>query len=380
MPQLRNEKSLKNILRKLIAPCLAAVIICLTVVSVDAARIKDLASIKGIRTNQLSGYGLVVGLSGTGDKSGTEFTIQSLVNMLEHMGVHVDKNNVKVKNVAAVVVTAKLPPFGRVGSKIDVVISSVGDAQSLEGGTLLMTPLRGVDGNVYALAQGGIALGGFSAGGEAGGGVTKNHLLAATIARGATIEREIPLSLNNRESLTMALFNPDFTTVQRVSETINQRMGKNVARALDSGTLNLDIPDSSRNNVAKFIADIETLEVEPDTVAKIVVNEKTGTVVIGENVRISTVAITHGNLIVSVKESQEVYQPEAFAAGQTVVAPETEVEVTEEGSRVLVIESGSTIGELVRALNAIGVSPRDLISIFQSIRASGALQAELEII
>ncbi len=346
----------------------------------DAARIKDLASIKGVRTNQLIGYGLVVGLNGTGDKSGTEFTIQSLANMLERMGVHVDKNSVKVKNVAAVMVTAKVPPFARIGSELDITLSSIGDAKSLFGGTLLMTPLKGVNGKIYAMAQGALAVGGFAAGGEAGGGVGKNNATGARIAKGATLEREIPMTLDGRDRLTLALFNPDFTTALRMAEKINKTMGEDLARALDSGTLDLQIPLSMRNEVARFIGGIETLQVRPDAVARIVVNEKTGTVVIGENVRISTVAISHGNLSISIKEALNVSQPRPFSDGATTVTPDTDVEVVEEQAKVMVMPAGATIGQLVRGLNAIGVTPRDMISIFQSLKVAGALQADIEII
>ena len=347
----------------------------------QAARIKDLTSIKGIRTNQLTGYGLVVGLDGTGDKSGTEFTIQSLVNMLERMGINVDKKDVRVKNVAAVVVTAKLPPFGRIGSKMDVVVSSIGDATSLVGGTLLFTSLRGADEKVYALAQGPISVGGVGAGGASGSSVTKNHLLAARIAGGATIEREVAFSLNGKKDLTLTLLNPDFTTALRVSETINAAMGEEVSKALDSGTLELNIPEAYREDISRFLANVEGLEVDPDTVARIVVNEKTGTVVIGQNVRISTVAVSHGNLSITINETQTVSQPRPFTeTGRTVVTPESDIEIRESDNQLMVVDGGATIGELVRALNAIGVTPRDLISIFQSIKAAGALQAELEII
>ena len=360
------------------------IVVLMTVVAhqtAQAARIKDLASIKGIRTNQLTGYGLVVGLDGTGDKSGTEFTIQSLVNMLERMGINVDKKDVSVKNVAAVVVTAKLPPFARIGSKMDVVVSSIGDAKSLVGGTLLFTPLRGADDKVYALAQGPISVGGVGASGASGSSVTKNHLLAARIAGGATIEREVSFSLNGRQDLTLTLLNPDFTTALRMSETINAAIGENVSKALDSGTLKLKIPETYREDISRFLANVEALQVDPDTVARIVVNEKTGTVVIGQNVRISTVAVSHGNLSITIKETQNVSQPRPFTeTGQTVVTPETDIEIRESENQLMIVDGGATIGELVRALNAIGVTPRDLISIFQSIKAAGALQAELKII
>jgi len=365
--------------QKMIIMAMIASVVVLMAQVVMAARIKDLAAIKGIRTNQLVGYGLVVGLDGTGDKAGTEFTIRSLVNMMEQMGVNVSPSQVKVKNVAAVMVTAKMLPFSRIGNRIDVMLASVGDAKSLVGGTLLLTPLRGVDGSIYALAQGPISVGGIGAGG-AGGGVTKNHLLAARVSDGGSIERELPVVLDGKDSLTMTLFNPDFTTALRVSKAINDAMGEAVAKALDSGTVGLSIPEIQRSNVAGFLARLETLTVAPDIVAKIIVNEKTGTVVIGENVRVSTVAISHGSLSITVRESAEVSQPNAFGRGETVVTPKTETEIKEEASKLMVIESGSTIRELVRALNAIGVTPRDLISIFQSIKAAGALQAELEII
>lgn len=364
-----------------------------------SARIKDISSIKGIRQNQLLGYGLVIGLNGTGDKGGTSFTIQGLVNMLEHMGVHVDPDEVKVKNVAAVVVSAKLPPFARVGKKIDVILSSIGDAKSLQGGTLLLTPLKGVDGKVYALAQGPVSIGGYSAGGAAGGGVTKNHPTVGRISGGASIEQEIQYSIMNKNEMTIILNNPDFNTADRAANAINLRFGENVASPLDSGTLRFRVPEKYENKVVNLIAQIGEIEVEPDSIAKVIVNEKTGTVVVGENVRIQKVAVAHGNLSISIKEKRNVSQPMPFApsgggavpqqmdggtvvapGGSTVVAPESQVSVAEEGSRLLLIPKGRTIGELVNALNAIGVTPRDLITILQAIKAAGALQGELEII
>jgi len=364
-----------------------------------SARIKDISSIKGIRQNQLLGYGLVIGLNGTGDKSGTGFTIQGLVNMLEHMGVHVDPDEVKVKNVAAVIVSAKLPPFARVGKKIDAVLSSIGDAKSLVGGTLLLTPLKGVDGKVYALAQGPISIGGYSAGGAAGGGVTKNHPTVGRISGGASIEKEIPSSIMSKREMTIILNNPDFNTADRAARAINLRFGENVAESIDSGTLKFRIPEKFENKVVHLIAQIGEIQVEPDAVAKVIVNEKTGTVVVGENVRIQKVAVAHGNLSIHIKEKKNVSQPLAFApsggggapqqmedgtvvapGGSTTVTPESQVAVAEEDSRLLLIPKGRTIGELVNALNAIGVTPRDLITILQAIKAAGALQGELEII
>ena len=367
-----------------------------------AVRIKDLASIKGIRANQLIGYGLVVGLNGTGDKAGTGFTIQSLRNMIERMGIHVDNSTISVKNVAAVILTANVPPFARTGNKIDVLVSSIGDAKSLVGGTLLLTPLRGVDRKIYALAQGPVSVGGFAVGGAAGGGVTKNHPTVGRISRGATIEREIPVFLQGKQELIIALSSPDFTTAVRVCDAINKKFGQPLASSMDSGTLRMLIPRDFRGRVVEMVATLESLHVTPDMVAKVVLNEKTGTVVVGENVKISTVAIAHGNLSIQIKESAIVSQPAPFApappegatteqfqleggivaapGGQTVVAPDSEVSPQEEKNRLLVLRSGSTIGDLVRALNAIGVTPRDLITIFQSIKAAGALHAELELI
>lgn len=366
-----------------------------------SARIKDIATIKGIRTNQLFGYGLVIGLNGSGDKGGTEFTIQALVNMLEHMGITVNPGDVKVDNVAAVMVSAELPPFARIGKKIDVTVSSIGDAKTLQGGTLLLTPLKGVNGKIYALAQGPISIGGFRVGGAAGGGVQKNHPTVGRLSGGATVEREVSVSLEHKDVITMILNNADFVTATRVADTINSRFEQNVAKPIDSGTLKIRVPEDLRGRVVTLLAQLENLEVKPDSVAKIIVNERTGTVVIGENVRISSVAVAHGNLSIQVKETKEVSQPLPFApsppavgstpvqteegvtvapGGSTVVVPESEVAVQEEKNKLLLVSEGKTIGELVRALNAMGVTPRDLITILQSMKAAGALQAELEII
>ena len=364
-----------------------------------SARIKDISSIKGIRQNQLFGYGLVIGLFGSGDKGGTTFTQQGLANMLEHMGIHVNPEDIKAKNIAAVVVSAKMPPFARIGQKIDVTLSSIGDAKSLLGGTLLLTPLKGVDDKVYALAQGPVVIGGYAAGGAAGGGVAKNHTTAGRISGGATIEREIPLSVMDKKELTILLNNPDFNTANRVANAVNIKMQAHIATPMDSGTLQFKIPEKFNNDIVNLIAQIGEIEVRPDSIARVIVNEKTGTVVVGENVRIQRVAVAHGNLSIQIKEKKNVSQPIAFApsgggvapqqmkgdtivapGGSTVVTPESKVSVAEEDSRLLLIPEGRTIGELVNALNAIGVTPRDLITILQTIKAAGALQGELEII
>lgn len=369
--------------------------------TVMPARIKDIASIKGIRANQLFGYGLVIGLNGSGDKGKSNFTVQGLANMLEHMGIRVSPQDIKVSNVAAVIVSTKLPPFARIGKKIDVTISSIGDAKSLQGGTLLLTPLKGVDGKVYALAQGALSLGGFTAGGAAGGGVTKNHPTVGRIPGGATVEREIPLSLNDKKALTIILNDPDFVTATRAAREINRHFKQDLAKPIDSGTLRVRIPKDFQNRVVNLLAQLGDLLVTPDSVAKVIVSEKTGTVVIGENVRIQRVAVAHGNLSILIKESTVVSQPQPFApeppaqgatptqteggvviapGGSTVVIPESELTVEEENSRLLLIPKAKTLGELVKALNAIGVTPRDLITILQVMKAAGALQAELEII
>ncbi|RMF90854.1 MAG: flagellar basal body P-ring protein FlgI [Nitrospinota bacterium] len=344
-----------------------------------AARVKDITTIAGVRENQLIGYGLVVGLDGTGDRGGTGFTTQTIASMLRGLGITVDPAVIKVRNVAAVMVTAHLPPFARPGSRIDVVVSSIGDAKSLQGGTLLLTPLRAPDGKIYAMAQGPISIGGFAFSGNAGGGVQRNHPTVGHIAGGAIVERAVPVQFAGRDSLTLLLNEPDFTTSFRLVETINRQFGAAVAQAVDSGTVTVRIPEPYRQNVVEFVSTIENMELTPDTVARVVLDERTGTVVIGENVRISTVAIAHGNLSIEIRETQQVSQPPPLSSGQTVVTPETQIQVQEEKANLLVLPQAVTIRDLVKALNAIGVTPRDLIAIFQAIKAAGALHARLEI-
>jgi len=314
-----------------------------------AARIKDLAGIKGVRINQLTGYGLIVGLDGTGDKSGVPFTKQSLGNMMEKMNIHIDQNQLNVKNVAAVMVTGNIPPFARIGDRIDIVASSLGDAKSLKGGTLLITPLKGINGKIYAIAQGAVTVGA----GDAG------HKQVVRISNGATVENEIPFKLDGKRKLLLSLFRPDFTTARRMADTINASLGSGIAETIDSSAIQLKIPDNMwKTGVAEFISDIESLSVVPDTRARVVINEKTGTVVIGEDVTISPVAIAHGSLSIIVNKGQE----------------------NEGVGKTMELSGSSTIGELVNGLNSIGASSTDLISILQSIKAAGALQAELEII
>lgn len=344
----------------------------------DAARIKEMGYINGARSNQLIGYGLVTGLAGTGDKSNTIFTNQSLANMLETMGIRVDPKSTKVNNVAAVMVTCNLPPFARIGSKIDVTIASIGDAKSIEGGVLVATPLKGADGAVYAMAQGPIVVGGFLASGQ-GASVQKNHPTAGRIANGATIEREVLSEDYKGEAIMIALKMPDFTNARRVADRINETF-RGSAYAKDAGTINVRIPGEMRDNPVKFLSIVENLDIKTDMQAKIVVDEKTGTVVIGENVRVSTVVISHGNISVQIKEDARVSQPMPFGQGQTVVTPDTQIKVREDRGKFYLLESGVSIRELVNALNATGISTRDVITILQTIKASGALHAELEVI
>ncbi len=345
-----------------------------------AVRIKDIADIKGVRNNQLVGYGLVVGLDGTGDGKKSLFTIQSMVSMLEKMGITLNANDIAVSNVAAVMVTAELPPFAKAGSRIDTLVSSIGDAKNLQGGTLLLTPLKAANGQVFAVAQGPVNTGGFSAGGAAGS-VQKNFPTVGRVIGGALVERELQLDFNQRRDLTLSLHRPDFTTATRTTDAINAVFYDHIASAQDAGTIQVKVPMSYFGNIVELVAMIEKLEVRPDETARVVINERTGTVVMGENVRLSTIAIAHGNLSIVIKESPQVSQPAPFAqGGKTVVTPETDISVAEEARQLVVMPAGASIGDVVSALNALGVSPRDLIAIFQAIKAAGALQAELEVI
>jgi len=348
--------------------------------SAHATRIKDIASVEGARTNSLIGYGLVIGLNGTGDKTGPTFTVQSLSSMLNKMGILIDPSTVQIKNVAAVAVTATLPPFAKGGSTIDVVVSSLGDARSLQGGTLLLTPLKGPDLKVYAVAQGPISIGGFI-GGKEGDTVQKNHPTVGRIANGAIVEKEVGQSVTAGDTVTLLLRQQDFTTATRVSAAINTGLGGGIAEAVDSGTIRVKIPDEQKSHLVEFLASVEGVEVETDVPAKVVVNERTGTIVMGDHVRISEVAVSHGNLTIRVKTELEVSQPGPFAEkGKTVVVPRQQTTVTEEEAKIMVLKQGASIGDVVVALNSIGVTPRDLIAILQAIKAAGALHAELEIL
>ncbi len=359
---------------------LLCIIILLFLISTDAlaVRVKDLVQIQGVRENRLAGYGLIVGLNGTGDKSGSQFTIRSLANMLRNMGIMVDPNSLKVKNVAAVIVTANLPPFAKSSQKLDCTISSVGDASSLAGGTLISAPLYGPDGKVYAMAQGPISVGGFAVGGDSGTGVTKNFPTVGTVPSGAVVERSMDLDLG--QIMTLVMNNPDFTTAHRMVESINSRLGAKVAAAKDLSTVQVEVPQGYKNNIVDFVAMIESFEVRPDNRAKVIVNERTGTVVMGTDVKISTVAIAHGNLNIKISEEPSVSQPNPLSKGVTTVTPQTNVTVEEGGKQLVMLPSGTSIGALVSALNAIGVSPRDLVVILQCIKRTGALYADLEVI
>lgn len=342
-------------------------------------RIKDIADVEGVRDNQLVGYGLVVGLNGTGDRlRSAVFTRQSLVGMLERLGVNTRDNErqLDTRNVAAVMITANLPPFARPGSRIDIAVSALGDATNLTGGTLLVTPLLGADGEVYAVAQGSIATGAISARG-AGASVTRGVPTAGRIANGAIVEREVPFQLAARDRVRLSLRNPDLTTARRIATAINGALRGDVAAATDSRTVTVSLGGRSP---VDFLARIEQLRVEPDQIARVVIDEASGTIVMGANVRVSTVAIAQGNLTIRVTETPQVSQPNAMAGGETVVTPRTSIEVDDQGNRRMgVLQNSVTLQDLVRGLNSLGVGPRDLITILQAIKAAGALQAELEV-
>ena len=351
--------------------------------SSEAARIKDLVNINGVRANKLIGYGLVIGLANTGDQpTSVFFSIQTMVSMLQKLGITIPENRVnqlQFKNTATVMVTTELPAFARQGDRIDVVVSSLGDSRSLQGGTLLMTPVKGTDSITYAVAQGPVSIGGFSVQGLSQG-IQKNHPNVGRVAGGAIVEKELPDFFNSQKEISLSLKNTDFTTGSRIAKAINFIMKDVFAEPIDGRTIRVKVPKFYINNVSGFVTKIETLEVEPDVVAKVIIDERTGTVVMGENVRISTVAVAHGNLFVQIAESPEVSQPAPLSPGQTTVVPRTDITIEEGEERLLVVPKGVGIGEVVNALNAIGVTPRDLIAILQAIKASGSLHAELKII
>jgi flagellar P-ring protein precursor FlgI len=340
-----------------------------------AVRIKDIARVAGVRENQLIGYGLVAGLRGTGD--GIRMTKQTVANMMQRLGINVNISDINVDNIGAVMVTANLPAFIKTGDTIDVVVSSVGDANSLQGGTLMMTPLKGADGKVYAVAQGPLSLGGWAAKGGGGGGNVKGHPTVGRIAGGATVEREVSAEIVTQDNkIFLSLNSPDFTTATNVTKKINLRFGKGTAKATDGATVEVAIPDESTDNVVPFISEVENLQVEQDEVAKVVINERTGTIVMGGDVSISPVAIAHGTLTVTVKPTTEVSQPLVpLAGGSTVVIPTQNLKVQENK----VAFTRVSASDIVDALNKMKVTASDVIAIFQALKASGALQAELVI-
>jgi flagellar P-ring protein precursor FlgI len=344
------------------------------------SRIKDLANVEGVRQNQLIGYGLVVGLNGTGDTlNNIPFTKQSLQAMLERLGVNVRGAQLRTGNVAAVMVTANLPPFGTQGTRMDVTVSALGDSKSLQGGTLLVTPLLGADGNVYSVAQGSVAIGGFQAEGDASK-ITRGVPTVGRIANGAIIEREIDFALNRLSQVRLALRNADFTTAKRIAAAVNDFIGTPTAEPLDPSTVELTVPQQYRGNVVSLLTEIEQLQIEPDLAAKIVIDERSGIIVMGRDVRVSMVAVAQGNLTVTISETPQVSQPNAFSrGGTTTVVPRTRIGVQEDGKKLALVKEGVSLQQLVDGLNALGIGPRDLIAILQAIKAAGAIQADIEV-
>ncbi len=346
------------------------------------ARIKDIADFEGVRDNLLVGYGLVVGLDGTGDDlDSAVFTRESLIGMLQRLGVNARDEDLDTENVAAVMVTADLPPFARQGTRIDIAVSAIGDSESLLGGTLLVTPMLGADGEIYAVSQGPVAVAGFSASGAAQS-ITKGVPTSGRIPNGAIIEREIGFEMEQLNSVRISLRNPDLTTARRIARAINSFVGQETARSMDPATVQVDVPSKYRGDVVSLLTDIEQLPVRTDQVARVVIDERSGVIVMGENVRISTVAIAQGNLTIRITETPQVSQPSPFSAtGDTEVVDRTNIEVSEDEDRKLaVLPSGVSLQELVNGLNALGVGPRDMITILQAIKAAGALQAEIELL
>ncbi|TVR08130.1 MAG: flagellar basal body P-ring protein FlgI [Salinarimonadaceae bacterium] len=376
-----------NYLRKLlavaalVASCLLAPLALADVARPlsSMSRIKDLAQVEGVRQNQLVGYGLVVGLQGTGDTlNNSPFTRQSLTAMLERLGVNTRGANLRTANVAAVMVTANLPAFSTQGTRLDVTVSALGDSKSLEGGTLLVTPLLGADGEVYAVAQGSVAIAGFAAEGQ-GASISRGVPTVGRISNGALIEREVEFTLSDKRTLRLALRNPDLTTARRIASAINDFIGMDTAQPTDPGTVHIRVPPRYTGNMIELLTEVEQLRVEPDHPARIIVDERSGIIVMGRDVRVSTIAVAQGNLTVTIAEEPVVSQPEPFSEGETVVVPRTTLQVEETDARLALVEEGVTLRELVDGLNALGVGPRDLIAILQAIKAAGALQADIEV-
>ena len=351
--------------------------------AVQAERLKDIASIQGVRSNQLIGYGLVVGLNGTGDQTTqTPFTLQTFNNMLTQFGIKVPANigSVQLKNVAAVSIQADLPPFAKPGQTIDITVSSIGNAKSLRGGSLLLTPLKGIDGNIYAIAQGNLVVGGFDASGNDGSRVTVNVPSSGRIPSGATVERAVPSAFNQGNSLTLNLNRPDFTTAKNIVDRINDLLGPGVANAVDAASVRISAPLDPNQRV-DYIAILENLEIDlGQAAARVIINSRTGTIVIGQNVRVAPAAVTHGSLMVSISEDPIVSQPAPFSEGQTVVVPNSRVQAEQERNPMFKFAPGTTLDEIVRAVNQVGAAPSDLMAILEALKQAGALQAELIVI
>lgn len=372
----------RTALRSLIFGAMGAVLLLAPVAdaSAAAARIKDIVNMEGVRDNQLVGYGLVVGLNGTGDSlNNSPFTKQSLQSMLERLGVNTAGENVRTANVAAVMVTANLPPFGTQGSRIDVSVAALGDADSLQGGTLLVTPLVGADGEVYAIAQGAVTINGFKAEGDAAT-IISGVPTTGRISSGALIEREIDFHLGSQTSLRLALRNPDLTTARRIALAVNDFIGAPTATPEDPATVRLTLPHGFNGNIVDLLTDIEQLMVETDQPAKIVIDENSGIIVMGRDVRVSSVAVAQSNLTVTIAENPTVVQPNPLSLGQTAVEPNTDLNANLSETAMQVVQESVTLQELVDGLNALGIGPRDLIAILQAIKATGALQAEIEVL
>lgn len=360
---------------------LSVYLLCAAGMARASSRIKDIADFEGVRDNQLVGYGLVVGLNGTGDNvKSVDFTKESLISMLDQIGINARGGQIKSKNVASVMVTAYLPPFARQGSRIDVMVSAMGDAKNLQGGTLIATPLMGANGEIYAVAQGQVAVSGTSARGG-GTSVVRGVPTSGRIAAGATIENEIPFELADLTTINLALRNPDFTTARRISDAINAMLGTTASKALDPGTVALTVPGRYKGKIVDLMTKVEQLQVQPDQLAKVVIDESSGIVVIGKDVKINRLAIAQGNLTIKITDIPFVSQPLPFSNGVTVTGVTSAVDINEGvDAKLTVLNTGVNLQELVDGLNALGVTPRDLISILQAIKASGALQAEIEVI
>ena len=374
--------SLPRFVRQVLALFCAGLVAIVPAEALAFSRIKDLVDIEGVRDNMLVGYGLVVGLNGSGDSLiNSPFTQQSLVTMLTRLGVNARGETMQTKDVAAVMVTANLPAFAAQGTRIDVSVSALGDAKSLQGGTLLVTPMAGADGEVYALAQGPVAIGGFVAQGQAAS-VTRGVPTAGRISNGAIVEREVGFSLASQTQLRLSLHNPDLTTAQRVAAAVNTYLGNAIASVDDPATVRLQVPGAYRGGVVGLLADVQQLKVNPDEPAKVIIDEQSGVIVMGADVRISTIAIAQGNLTIRVTETPLVSQPAPFSKGGTTeVVPRTQIQVDDsKGNKMAVLADGASLQKLVDGLNALGVGPRDIISILQAIKAAGALQADIQVI